>query len=83
MVVKGIMGLTEVDTTSSSPLFKAAKKCYDLVKKKKNVRLGKELFLKKEQKTLENYEVQLEEKEAEERVEDEKELVNKSWMMKV
>ena len=65
-VVKRITGLTEVDITPSSPLFKAANKCYDLVKKKKNERLGKELFLKNEQKTLKSYEVKLEEKQAEE-----------------
>ena len=71
MVVKEITGLAKVDINPSSPLFKAATKCYNLVKKKKNVRLGKEVFLKNEQKTLEMHEVQLEEEEFEEEVEEE------------
>ena len=63
LVVKGITGLLEVDINPSSPLYKAATKCYDLVKLKKNSRLGKEKFLKTEKETLEKYMVELEGKE--------------------
>ena len=65
-VVKGITGLLEVDINPSSPLFKAATKCYDLVKLKKNSRLGMEKFLETEKETLEKYMVKFEEKEDEE-----------------
>ena len=61
-IVREIGSLQQVDTTPSSPLFKAATKIYDLVRKKKNGGLGKERFVERELKTLKSYEVNLEEK---------------------
>ena len=60
LVVKEITGQLEVDINPSSPLYKAATKCYNLVKLKKNSRLGKEKFLKTEKETLEKYMVMFE-----------------------
>ena len=60
LVVKEITGLLEVDINPSSPLYKAATKCYNLVKLKKNSRLRKEKFLKTEKETLEKYMVMFE-----------------------
>ena len=62
-IVKDLSSLRKVDTNPSSPVFKAAIKIYDLVKKNKN--LGKEKFVERESKTLENYVVKLEEKQGE------------------
>ena len=52
-----------MDTAPSSPLFKAANKIYDLVRKKKNGGLGKERFVESELKTFKSDEVKLEELE--------------------
>ena len=62
-VVRDIGSLKQVDTAPSSPLFKAANKIYNLVRKKKNGGLGKERFVERELKTLQSYEVKLEEME--------------------
>ena len=55
--------IKQVDTAPSSPLFKAANKIYDLVRKKKNGGLGKERFVESELKTFKSDEVKLEELE--------------------
>ena len=48
VVVLQLIGISEVDSSVSSPLFKAATKIYNLAKKPKNVRKGLECFLKSE-----------------------------------
>ena len=69
-VVRDIGSLKQVDTAPSSPLFKAANKIYDLVRKKKNGGLGKERFVESELKTLKSDEVKLEELEGGKKDED-------------
>ena len=41
VIVKDIWNLKQVETAPSSPLFKAAKNIYNLVRKKKNLNQGK------------------------------------------
>ena len=65
-VVKNIGKLRQVETAPSSTLGKAATKLYKLVKKPKNAKKGKEVFVKVEEETLKNYVVKFEEKEVEE-----------------
>ena len=50
-----LIGISEVDSSVSSPLFKAATKIYNLAKKPKNVRKGLECFLKSEATVLKNH----------------------------
>ena len=59
VIVRDMGNLTQVDTIQSSPLVKAARKLNNLVKMKKNVGLGKEVFVKQNLKTLKSYELQL------------------------
>ena len=66
-IVKDIGNVGQVETDPSSPLFKAATKIYNLVKKKRNVNSGLEKFLEVEEETLTEYEVTVEEKEGEEK----------------
>ena len=54
-VVKEMTKMEIVDTHSSSTLYKAMVKLYNLVKKPKNVRLGFEKFLKQEDEVLKTY----------------------------
>ena len=54
-IVKDIGKLKQVETVPSSTLCKAATKLYKLVKKPKNAKLGKEVFLQVEEDTLKNY----------------------------
>ena len=74
VIVKDLGKLSQVDITPSSPLFVAANKIYDMVTKKKNVRKGKDSFVKSELETLEKYEVKLEENQSEEIDESEPEI---------
>ena len=53
----------KVETAPSSPLFKAATKIYNLVRKRKNSNKGKKMFVRVEEDTLKNYVVKVEEKE--------------------
>ena len=76
-IVKDIGNVRQVETDPSSPLFKAATKIYNLVKKKRNVNSGLEKFLEVEKETLTEYEVTVEEKEGEEKEEEEKEAKEK------
>ena len=55
VVVLQLIGISEVDSSVSSPLFKAATKIYNLAKKPKNVRQGLECFLKSEATVLKNH----------------------------
>ena len=52
VVVLQLFGISEVDSSVSSSLFKATTKIYDLAKKPKNVRQGLECFLKSEATVL-------------------------------
>ena len=61
--MKDIWNLKQVETAPSSPLFKAATKIYNLVRKKKNLNQGKKMFVKVEEDNLKNYVVKVEEKE--------------------
>lgn len=69
-IVKDIGNLKQVETSTSSPLFKAATKIYNLVKKRKNANKGKDLFVTVEEDTLKKYEVKVEERQVEEKVEE-------------
>ena len=62
-IVKDIGKLKKVETVPSSPLGKAAKRLYELVKKPKSANLGKEMFVKVEEDTLKKYKVKVEEKQ--------------------
>ena len=73
VIVKDLGKLSQVDITPSSPLFVAANKIYNMVMKKKNVRKGKDSFVKSELETLEKYEVKLEENQSEEIYEEQSE----------
>ena len=55
VVVLQLIGISEVDSSVSSPLFKAATKIYNLAKKPKNVRKGLECFLNAEATVLKNH----------------------------
>ena len=69
-IVKDMGNLKQVETSTSSPLFKAATKIYNLVKKRKNANKGKDLFVTVEEDTLKKYEVKVEERQVEEKVEE-------------
>ena len=62
-IVKDIGKLKKVETVPSSPLGKAAKRLYELVKKPKSANLGKEMFVKVEEDTLKKHKVKVEEKQ--------------------
>ena len=59
-IVKDMGNLKQVETSTSSPLFKAATKIYNLVKKRKNANKGKDLFVTVEEDTLKEYEMKVE-----------------------
>ena len=53
VIVRDMGRLSQVDITPSSPLFQAANKLYDMARMKKNVRKGKDSFMKSEREILE------------------------------
>ena len=83
-IVREISSCKEVDTSTSSPLFKAATKIYKLAKKKKN---GLEEFVQNHVETLKSYEVKMEvmegDKKEEEEMEEEEEVEKEEEMKDV